>query len=134
MRAFVRTCARILVLGLVMPSFGYLAHAQGQDHVVTPGDLKKDAAVPAQTREANEGAVRGLLSSEAGQKALKTTGMQYQQVDRAVSRLDAQELAKLSERARQAQADFAAGRISDRDLLWIILAILAIIIIALAVR
>jgi len=27
----------------------------------------------------------------------------------------------LAERSRQAQSDFAAGRISDRDLLWIIL-------------
>jgi hypothetical protein len=110
------------------------ARAQDQQHVVSLSDLNKDASRPAQTRQANEQAVRTLLSSEQGQKALKSAKLDYQRVDKAVGQLSDQDLAKLAERSRQAQADFAAGRISDRDLLWIIVIALAIVILALALR
>jgi hypothetical protein len=48
--------------------------------------------------------------------------------------LSDEDLSKLAERSRQAEADFAAGRISDRDLLWIIVIALAIIVLAVALR
>ena len=110
------------------------ARAQEQQHVVSLSELSKDAARPAQTRQANEEAVRTLLSSDQGQKALKSAKLDYQKVDKAVGQLSDEDLAKLAERSRQAQADFAAGRISDRDLLWIILIAIGIIVLALALR
>lgn len=110
------------------------ARAQEQQHVVSLSELSKDAARPAQTRQANEEAVRTLLSSDQGQKALKSAKLDYQKVDKAVGQLRDEDLAKLAERSRQAQADFAAGRISDRDLLWIILIALGIIVLALALH
>lgn len=110
------------------------ARAQEQQHVVSLGELSKDAARPAQMREANEEAVRTLLSSDQGQKALKSAKLDYQKVDKAVGQLSDEDLAKLAERSRQARADFAAGRVSDRDLLWIIVIALAIVILALALR
>jgi hypothetical protein len=113
---------------------GIPARAQEQQHVVSLSELSKDAARPAQTRQANEEAVRTLLSSDQGQKALKSSKLDYQKVDKAVGQLSDEDLAKLAERSRQAQTDFAAGRISDRDLLWIILIALAIIVLALALR
>jgi len=69
-----------------------------------------------------------------GSKALKSANLDYQKVDKAISKLSDEDLAKLAERSRQAQSDFAAGRISDRDLLWIILIALAIVVLALALR
>lgn len=110
------------------------ARAQDHQHVVSLGELSKDAARPAQTRQANEEAVRTLLSSDQGQKALKSAKLDYLKVDKAVGQLSDEDLAKLAERSRQAQADFAAGRISDRDLLWIILIAIGIIVLALALR
>ncbi len=110
------------------------ARAQDHQHVVSLGELSKDAARPAQTRQANEEAVRTLLSSDQGQKALKSAKLDYLKVDQAVGQLSDEDLAKLAERSRQAQADFAAGRISDRDLLWIILIAIGIIVLALALR
>ena len=110
------------------------ARAQEQQHVVSLSELSKDAARPAQTRQANEEAVRTLLSSDQGQKALKSAKLDYQKVDKAVGQLSDEDLAKLAERSRQAQADFAAGRVSDRDLLWIILIAIGIIVLALALR
>jgi len=110
------------------------ARAQEKQHVVSLSDLSKDAARPAQTRQANEEAVRTLLSSEQGQKALKSRKLDYEKVDKAIGQLNDEDLSKLAERSRQAQADFAAGRISDRDMLWIILIALGIIVLAVALR
>jgi len=110
------------------------ARAQDQPHVVSLGELGKDAARPARTRQTNEQAVRTLLSSDQGQKALESAKLDYQKVDKAIGQLSDEDLAKLAERSRQAQADFAAGRISDRDMLWIIVIALAIVILALALH
>jgi hypothetical protein len=128
-----KRCAFMLAFA-ALASLASTAAAQEQHHVVSSGELRQDAAQPAQTRHANEQAVRSLLSSDAGQKALKSSGVDYQKVDRAVGQLNDEDLGKLARRSQQAQSDFAAGRLSDRDLLWIILIIVAVLIVALAVR
>jgi hypothetical protein len=130
----VKMCALMLATATVFALAGIPARAQDNHHVVSLSDLNKDAARPAQTRQSNEEAVRTLLSSEPGQKALKTANIDYQKVDKAVGQLSDEDLAKLAERSRKAQHDFAAGTLSDRDLLWIILIIVGVLIIALAVR
>ena len=130
----VKMCALMLGMAAALGLAGIPTRAQDSHHVVSLSDLNKDAARPAQTRQSNEEAVRTLLSSEPGQKALKTANIDYQRVDEAVGRLSDEDLAKLAERSRKAQQDFAAGNLSDRDLLWIILIIVAVLIVALAVR
>lgn len=134
MHSRLKLSVSLLGLAALFVAAGTPARAQDKQHVVSLGDLSKDAAHPAQTRQANEEAVRTLLSSEQGQKALKSANLDYQKVDKAIGQLNDQDLAKLAERSRQAQADFAAGNISDRDLLWIILIALAIVVLALALR
>jgi hypothetical protein len=110
------------------------ARAQAQDkHVVTSQELSKDAARPAETRGANEAALRQLFSSEQAQRALKSANIDYSKVDKAVGQLSDADLAKLAARSRQVQHNFAGGRsagsLSDRDLLIII--IIAVLVIAL---
>ncbi len=134
MRLRVKVCVPVVTIALLFGLAGVPAGAQDNQHVVSLSDLNKDAARPAQTRQSNEEAVRTLLSSEAAQKALKSSNLEYQKVDKAVGQLNDEDLAKLAERSRQAQRDFAAGRISDRDLLWIIVIALAIIVLAIALR
>lgn len=134
MRSRVKMCVSMLAIAALFGLHGIPARAQDKQHVVSASDLNKDAARPAQTRQSNEEAVRTLLSSEPGQRALKTANIDYQKVDQAMSQLSDEDLAKLAERSQKAQNDFAAGRLSDRDLLWIILIIVAVLIIALAVR
>jgi len=130
----VKVCVSMLAIAALLGLAGTSARAQDKQHVVSLSDLNKDAALPAQTRQANEEAVRTLLSSDQAQKALKSADLDYQKVDKAVGQLSDEDLAKLAERSRQAQNDFAAGRISDRDLLWIIVIALAIIVLAIALR
>src|ERR1700730_14756291 len=131
-----RRCGRALAV-IVMLFSGLNAgqvQAQPQDkHVVTSQELSKDAARPAETRGANEAALRLLFSSEQAQQALKSANIDYSKVDKAVSQLSDEDLAKLAARSRQVQHNFAGGRsagsLSDRDLLIII--IIAVLVIAL---
>lgn len=134
MHFLAKRCLTLLGIAALFVAAGLPARAQERQHVVSLSDLSKDAARPAQTRQANEEAVRTLLSSDQGQQALKSAGLDYQKVDKAVGQLSDEDLAKLAQRSRQAQADFAAGRISDRDMLWIILIALGIVVLALALR
>jgi hypothetical protein len=129
-----RMCLSLLAMAALFVAAGIPARAQDQQHVVSIIDLNKDAARSAQTRQVNEEAVRTLLSSDQGQKALKSAHLEYQKVDKAVGQLSDEDLARLAQRSRQAQADFAAGRISDRDLLWIIVIALGIIVLAIALH
>ena len=130
----VKVCVSVLAVALLFGVAAVPARAQDKQHVVSLSDLTKDAARPAQTRQSNEEAVRSLLSSDQAQRALKSANLDYQKVDRAVGQLSDEDLARLAERSRQAQSDFSAGRISDRDMLWIILIALAIVVLALALR
>lgn len=130
----VKVCVSLLAIAALLVVARVPARAQDKQHVVSLSDLNKDAARPAQTRKADEEAVRTLLSSDQGQEALKSAHLDYQKVDKAVGQLSDEDLAKLAARSRQAQNDFAAGRLSDRDLIWIIVIALGIIILALILR
>jgi Flp pilus assembly protein TadB len=125
-------CASMLGMAMCMGAALSPAKAQAQEkqqHVVTADELNKQTAQPAQSRQASEDAVRHLLSSDAGQKALKSANVDYQRVDKAVGQLSDEELAKLADRSRQAESDFAAGFISPKTLAYIILATVVIVVI-----
>ncbi len=122
-----RALAVTLVVALIWTSGP--AQAQDGQHVVPLSELTKDSATPAEARQANEAAVRQLFSSEQGQKALKSANIDYAKVDKAVGQLSDEDVAKLAGRSRQVEKDFAAGRLSDRDLLIIV--IIGVLIIAL---
>jgi hypothetical protein len=101
---------------------------------VSPADLQKAVLTASQTRQHNLAKVKEFFSSERAQQALKSAYMDPAQVKTAVSTLNDAELAQLASRADKAQADFAAGRLSDRDLIIILVAIAALILIIVAVR
>jgi hypothetical protein len=105
-----------------------------QTHIVSPADLQKATLAATQARQQNIETVQQFLSSAKAQKALQTAGMNPQQVKQAVAGLSDQELAQLAARSSKAQADFAAGNLSDRDLIIILVAIAALILIIVAVR
>ena len=126
-----RTLAATLMLSLSLAGTPARVQAQENQHVVSLNELHKDAARPADTRQANEAAVRDIFSSEAAQKVLKTAKIDYQRIDKAIGQLNDEDLARFAERSRQVKQDFAAGsgNFSDRDLLIIV--IIGVLIIAL---
>jgi Flp pilus assembly protein TadB len=105
-----------------------------QTHVVSPSDIHKELVNAAQTRRENQQKVKGLFSSEKTRKAMEAAQINPEKIEAAVSTLSDEELARLAARADNLDKDFAAGRISDRDLLIIILGIAALVLIIVAVR
>ena len=108
--------------------------AQASEHVVTSTELKKAAVDASRTRQQNLETLRVFFSSEKAQQALKSIHANPEQVKDAVASLNDAELARLASRVQKAQGDFAAGKLSDRDLIVILIAIAALILIIVAVR
>ncbi len=108
--------------------------AQATQHLVSPDDLQKAAVGASQTRQQNLDALNRFFSSNQAQKALQSAHIDPQQVKNAVAGLSDQELAQFATRAKKAQNDFAAGNMSDRDLLIILVCIAALILIIVAVH
>jgi hypothetical protein len=104
-----------------------------QTHVVTPTEIQKEAVARTRTRQHNLETLNQFLSSPAAKKALRSAHVDARRVKTAVSSLSDEELAQLASRAEKAQADFAAG-FTNRDLLIVILGIVALILIIVAVR
>ena len=125
---------RTLIASLLALFFFVPADVVAQNHVVSPADLQKEAVTASQVRQQNLEAVQKFLFNPTGEKAMKSAGIDPQQVKTAVPTLNDEELAQLAARANKAQADFAAGDLSQRDILWIILAIAALVLIIVAVR
>lgn len=130
MRQFVRVAtASTLAVVFMIPQ-----DSLAQSHVVSLAELQSAAVAATQARERNIETLRAFVSSPTAEKALKSAHIDAQQVKNSVSRLSDQELAQLASRAGKAQADFVAGKLSDRDLIIILLAVVALILIIVAVR
>ena len=105
-----------------------------QTHVVSPSELRQEAVAATRTRKQNVETITSFLSSPEAEKALRAVHMEPTRVTGSVSLLSDQELADLASRADKAQADFAAGALTERDLLLIVLGLAALILIIVAVR
>jgi hypothetical protein len=134
MRFDLKQPVRVLTASLLAVVFAVPSSLVAQTHVVSPSDLRKEAAAATQARQQDLEKVQRFLSSDVAQKALQTAHVNAQRVQTAVSSLSDQELAQLAARADKAQADFAAGTLSDRDLILIILGVVALVLIIVAVR
>lgn len=125
---------RALMAGILVVLFAFPSNLAAQAHVVSPADLQKEAVSASQARQHNLQTVTEFLSSQKAQKALKSAHLNPEQVKTAVSSLSDQELAQLAARSAKAQADLVAGRIDDHDLLIILVALAALVLIIVAVR
>jgi hypothetical protein len=108
--------------------------AQVTDHLVSPSDLQKAAVGASQQREQNLATLTAFLSTQQATQAMKSAHMNPEQVTKAVASLSDEELGQLATRASKAQTEFAAGSLDNRDLLIILVAIAALILIIVAVR
>jgi hypothetical protein len=132
--SFLRTGARAAAALVLAMIFAVPQNLLADTHVVSPSDLQKQITATTQDRQQNLTSVRGFLSTSTAEKAMKSASIDPKKVQNAVSSLSDDELANLAQRADKAQADFAAGTLSNRDLIWIILAIAVLVLIIVAVR
>lgn len=121
----------VLILGLaiVIPQDVF-----AQNHVVTSSDLQKDVATASFHRQQSISQLKAFLSTPQALHAMQTARLNAVEVQNAVSQLSDQELATLAARSQKAQTEFAAGTITDRDLLIILVGVAALILIIVAVR
>jgi hypothetical protein len=134
MLSLVRQSVRLSTASALAVIFAIPQSLVAQAHVVSPADLQNAVVAATQARQRDVETIRQFLSSPAAEKALKSARMDPTQIKQAVSSLSDQELAQLASRAQKAQADFAAGNLSERDLLIILIGIAVIILIIVAVR
>ena len=125
---------RVVTACLLCAVFGISQNLVAQTPIVTQEELQKAIVAATQSRQQNIQTIQQFLSSPTAQKALTSAHMNPQQVKQAVSGLSDDELARLASRTSKAQADFAAGRMDDRDLIIILIVIAALILIIVAVR
>jgi len=134
MRFDLRQSARLLSLCILITVFVLPTSLMAQSHVVNQADIHKELINATQTRQKNLEKVDRLLSSDEALKALESARINPKQVNAAVSTLSDEELARLAARADKLDEDFAAGRLSDRDLLFVVLGVVALVLIIVAVR
>jgi hypothetical protein len=132
--SLLRTGARAAAALVLAMIFTVPQNLLADTHVVSPSDLQKQIVETTRNRQQNLTSVREFLSTTTAEKAMKSASIDPKKVQNAVSSLSDDELANLAQRADKAQADFAAGTLSNRDLIWIILAIAVLVLIIVAVR
>ncbi len=122
---------------IFVSSIGLVAYAtdlNAQAHVVSTQELRQQVEAVAQARQENLQKIERFLALPPTQKAFDTLHINPDQAKSAVATLSDRELAQLAARADKATSDFAAGDLSDRDLLLIIAGLAALILIIVAVR
>ncbi len=134
MASLLRQSVRVITTCILVWIFAIPQSLLAQAHLVSPSDLQREVSAASQSRTNNLETLQQFLSSPAAQKALRSLHADARQVTNAIPSLSDQELAQLAARANKAQADFAAGNITDHDLLIILVAVLALILIIVAVR
>lgn len=108
--------------------------AQTSQHVVSALELQKAGQDATSARQQNMDALRSFLGSENAQQALEKAHVNPTEVQNAIAGLSDQDLSQLAARANKAQNEFAAGTLSDQDLLIILVAIAVLILIIVAVK
>lgn len=115
-----------LMLAAMIPA---MTASAAESHVVPLTELHRDAAAATQARQANLDKAEAFFSSEAVRNALRAAKIDGSQVTKALPLLGDDELAKLASKADQAQADFAAGSLSNQELTYIVIALATAVII-----
>ncbi len=134
MIALLKQSLRIVTACILVTIFAVPQSLLAQAHVVSPAELQQQLFASGRARQHNLESLQRFLSSSAAEKALSGLHVDSGKVANALSALSDEEVARLAVRSEKAQADFAAGNITDHDLLIILVAILALILIIVAVR
>jgi hypothetical protein len=124
--------ARIFIACLLVTMFVVPQNLTAQVHVVSPAELQKQTLAASRERQRNLEIVTRFLSSPTAEKAMRVVHTDDKQVKTAIANLSDQDLARLAQRAQKTEADFAAGNLSDRDLLILLIAVLILVVIILA--
>ncbi|MGA8529980.1 MAG: hypothetical protein WB622_09720 [Acidobacteriaceae bacterium] len=126
-----RRAASAVILPLLLAAPALQGQQTRQDtHLVSPRQLQQQMQNSSATRQADIDNLTRFLSTPTAEKAMRDAKIDPVQVRTAIPTLSDQEVANLSQRATNAQQAFAAGTLSNNDLLIIILILVVVILIA----
>jgi hypothetical protein len=119
----------MLTLLLFLPA---VLMAQGP--VVTPSELRNAVRNASEQKQRDLEQVRSFFADPQVKDALAKGGIRYEQVQKAVSSLDADAVAKLASQTSKLQTDFAAGSLTNQQLTYIVIALATAVIVIIAVK
>ena len=123
-----------LVVATVVLSLVICPLAYSQSPIVTQEELKQALVDSAKTRKENLDQVRNFFSSEAAVKALKSANIDSTRLDKAVSTMNSDELARLAATTRHIESDFAAGSLTNEQITYILIALATAVIVLILVH
>ncbi len=129
-----RSCTGWLAAFALVLGLEQAPHVWAQDHVVSKAELQQEIKAAAHARQRNLAKVEKFLSSEPARKALRAAKIDSVKVEKAVSSLNDEELARLALRGEKAQDDFAAGALTNEQLTYVAIALAAAVIVLIATR
>lgn len=127
--AFARATVVCTLVFLLISQQGLIAQSQ----VVRPSELKDAIEKAASSRQKNLDQVRSFFSSKPVKTVLSKASIGSDRIDRAVSSLSADELAKLAQKTQKIQSDFAAGSLSNQELTYVVIALAAAVLVLVVV-
>ena len=124
-----RKCAEVFVVFTVTIALLASQSLYGQGSIVGPSELKEAIARAASARQKNLDQVQSFFASDPVRTAMKTSNINVERVQQAVSTLSADELARLAVRTQKIQTDFAAGTLNNQELTYIVIALATAVLI-----
>lgn len=125
-RRTIAACGAVALLASSVP-------ASAAEHVLPRTKLHSAVAESQRATRENRDDLLRVLSAPQSQEALSAVGIEFKQVQQAVATLDDATAARLAERARLMDRDFAAGALSNETLTYIVIALATAVIVLVAV-
>src|SRR5579862_4654621 len=117
----------LVALTTITLMISQIAYAQAP--VVSKDELKQALVDSGRTRKENLDQVRSFFSGDIPAQALKSAHIDPERVQKAVTSLDDNELAKLADQTRHVQNDFAAGALTNEQITYILIALATAVIV-----
>jgi hypothetical protein len=118
----------LMICALAFPTDIFGQSAQ-QDHIVNSQAMQQRLEASSSARQRNIDTLNTLLSSPVAEQAMQEAHVTPSQVKTAIPTLSDEELSNLATRAADAQMKFAAGSMSNHDMLLIILVLVIVIVV-----
>jgi hypothetical protein len=134
MRLPIKQLVRISIVCSLVFTLATSQWLQAQSSIVQPSELRNALKNASDTRQKNLEQVQSFFANDSVRKILDSSPFSSAQIQKAVSTLDADQLAKLANQTRKAQSDFAAGALTNEQLTYIVIALATAVIVLIIVK
>lgn len=127
-KTFLRT-----VLVITLSVFGCLWQPlKATEHLVSAADLHRQVRSAQSSRQAGLQQIRSFLRSDSPRSVLDKSNLDVTQVEKAVGFLSDEEVARLAAQIEVVQRDVTAGALSNQELTYIVIALVAAVVVLIA--